>query len=91
MNKKEQKALTNLVNVLPELLRLNFVQGTQGKEAALVSARQTILVYKASLKFKKKSDPRRHFARLPEYRRKFIASIYICEKYIAFQENKNEL
>lgn len=59
-----------------EVGRIKGILEREGVEAAIRFAEQTLMVYKAHLKFRKKSDPKRSFARSRDYRRKFIIAIF---------------
>lgn len=72
-----------------EKYRLSFIEGRDGKEAAIEFAKQTAAIYKrAVLMSKKRGFVKPHFASLPEYRRSFIESYCILKAYLAKNESK---
>lgn len=66
----------DLLSWVNEVGRIKGILERDGVEAAIRFAEQTLMVYKAHLKFRKKSDPKRSFARSRDYRRKFIIAIF---------------
>lgn len=66
-----------------ETTRLEFIEGRDGKEAAMAFAQTTLTIYtKALLQSRKRGFTRPHHASLPEYRRSFIESILILRQYV---------
>lgn len=63
--------------------RLAFIEGRDGKDAAIAFAKQTYQNYrKAVLSSRKRGVTKIHFASLPEYRRSFIESCAIFRQYL---------
>lgn len=66
-----------------EQKRLAFIEGRDGKEAAIAFAKQTYRNYrKAVLTSRKRKAPKIHYASLPEYRRSFIESCAVFRQYL---------
>lgn len=67
-----------------EHYRLSFIEGRDGKEAALAFASNTLKIYrKAVLSGRKQGYAKPHHASLPEYKRSFIKSYLILKAYLA--------
>ena len=67
--------------------QLRILEGTKGKAAALIWAKQTMQTYrKAVLTSRKRGFASPHFGSLPEYRRSFISFYLYLKRYIRQQE-----
>lgn len=87
-DRKEKKALADNRFFLSEALRLNFVLQRDGVDGACIFAEEVIDRYKAALKYPK-PDKKATFARLREYRRRFIISIYTAKLFLAVHKENN--
>lgn len=64
--------------------RLEFIEGRDGKDAALAFARRTLAIYrKCVLRSRKRCFDKPHHASLPEYRRGFIESYCAFKSYLS--------
>jgi hypothetical protein len=64
-----------------ESARIEFLLQRDGAEARLIWVQRTLLIYRRALL------NRKHFAHLPDYRRKFIASYLSFRRWLVWSSN----